>query len=328
MTNFSTSTDTLVKPDRLRTMRELEKKFGLDAQSIEEQAAAMRQHSDYGFNSIAASNTAAYPRPRILLSTRRITFRATLASSAAALLVVAGFFLLHFFSGNHQTLQHDLVSEPTATAFTFAHADDFTGDGSAAAFAPALGRYIESDPIGLAGSAPSTFSTYAYAGNNPLSAMDPSGLSVVYLNDKYAAVIAGSPRGHSAFIVGDDQTGWTYFSKNGGSDNVMQYYPNLQSFFANNASNRYDRTLWLATTPEQDKLIKNYAEAYYQDAYSGIGNNCGDLVDQSFAAGGINLPLQQVGVFPVTIPNQQYNDVLGLPISAPFVPPRPQQSIP
>jgi RHS repeat-associated protein len=39
-------------------------------------------------------------------------------------------------------------------------------------YEPAVGRYIQSDPIGLAGGA----TTYAYAGNNPLMYIDPSGL--------------------------------------------------------------------------------------------------------------------------------------------------------
>jgi RHS repeat-associated protein len=49
-------------------------------------------------------------------------------------------------------------------------------------FDPAVGRYTESDPIGLRGGS----NTYAYVGGNPVSNVDPSGLFFTSVDAAYA----------------------------------------------------------------------------------------------------------------------------------------------
>jgi RHS repeat-associated protein len=55
---------------------------------------------------------------------------------------------------------------------------------------PAVGKYVESDPIGLYGG---SYSTYAYASGNPLTHFDPTGLDCLSSNGRTLCAYPGGP---------------------------------------------------------------------------------------------------------------------------------------
>jgi RHS repeat-associated protein len=134
-------------------------------------------------------------------------------------------------------------------------------------FDPATGRYVESDPLGLGGG---SYSTYVYAGGNPLTHIDPLGLDI--------AVVVGGQRTDSYNIAGhiaDAVTGSGIYSFGTGTPpgSPLTDYLTLQSEFRNQVV--YD----IKTTPAQDAAALAYLRSQKDDI--GKLDNCAFRTYQS-----------------------------------------------
>ena len=154
---------------------------------------------------------------------------------------------------------------------------------------------------------------YAYVNQNPWSAFDPDGLDAVLLNDSTGAL----KEGHNATVVGNDKSGWTYYSKGGyGTGNTRATFKTLQDFENSPLAKRYNHQDRVTTSSGQDFRMKSYGDEHYNDAYAWCeapfkpGENCADLSADILNAGDVKTTKPKKMAYgllgPLTGPNEQY----------------------
>ncbi|MFC3652705.1 RHS repeat-associated core domain-containing protein [Dyella humi] len=141
------------------------------------------------------------------------------------------------------------------------------------------GRYIQSDPIGLNGGV----STYAYVGNAPLDAIDPTG--------ENALVIAGGQIPGSINVFGhvaNAVTGAGLYSY--GNDTPLGSDP--ASYIKAQSLLRNQVVTLIPTTPQQDAaMIKFYSQFQGMNSV-GKFDNCAARTNLALNAGGV--PTQDI----------------------------------
>ena len=110
--------------------------------------------------------------------------------------------------------------------------------------------------------------------------------------------IVGGVADHQALLVGNDESGWLYFSKEGtdgpfGEDKGthIKYYETLESALSDSViADRYTDAFILETSSSQDLAIAIEAGKQSKMPYDFMTCNCGDLVQNALTAGGVHFP--------------------------------------
>ena len=157
--------------------------------------------------------------------------------------------------------------------------------------------------------------------------VDPDGNDIILLNRSWGAAALGECYGHNAVLVGNDDTGWFYFSKDNVSTNTTLKFATLQDFIDYNNSldtpveDSYDNAYRIKTSTKEDDRAIKYGKENYNKGYSlwEIKNNKGTVTRQNCAdlssdviSTNERIKISKIKIYdkgirtPITWPNKQY----------------------
>ena len=130
--------------------------------------------------------------------------------------------------------------------------------------------------------------------SNPVNFTDPTGLDAVYLTDTDAVYGFG----HAASAIGNDRTGWAYYSFGMGDDRfgpqhfgtrdnfTVRYYKTYQDLREDNS--RYDDAICYKSSEKADMAARREASTHFNEWFRFIWHNCDDVAASIVRATGVD----------------------------------------